>query len=185
MLKKISVLIVLASMAMTSCQTLEFSDVVPETAGSPLGGVKLGKENVDFFVVPGKPVTPAEIRGEVPVPPQNIVVFRTREQTVPYKALKAAGAPIRGARNVFTEVFDKVTSVAFGWLKWGKKDKKSPEQQQAPAAAPQGGGATMPMVYPAGMLPQDSFANARANGASTGRKAARDLHPAQTNRNGG
>lgn len=194
MLKQLSVLIGLGGLAMTSCQTLEFEDVVPEMAGSPLGDVKLGKEGVDFFVVPGKPVTPEQIRGEVPVPPENIVVFKTREQTVPYKMARAAGAPARGAQHLFAKVYTKVTSFARGLFSFGKNKKaREPEPEMAPQfdrealerKQQQMARGAMPVIYPAGMLPEESFANTRAQGASSGRSAARELHPTLNNRNGG
>lgn len=170
---------------------MEFSDVMPETAGSAIGAVKLGKENVDFFVIPGKPVTPEQISGQVPVPPENIVVFKTRERSGPYKAMRAVGAPARGTRTVLATIYNKVTELAFGWLKWGRKSKKD----QAVAEADEGASSTgnpqparsVPVraAYPADMLPEDTFADERANRSPAGRQAARELHPGSNNRNGG
>ena len=187
MLKQISILIVFASMVLTSCQTMEFSDVMPETAGSAMGDIKLGKEGVDFFVIPGKPVTPEQISGAVPVPPENIVVFKTRERSAPYKAMRAVGAPARGTRTVLATIYNKVTEIAFGWLKWGKK--KDEEQGEAQGQSTQGNATparTVPIraAYPEAMLPADTF-DERTNRSPAGRQAARDLHPGITNLNGG
>lgn len=156
MLKQISFLIILIALALlsVSCQTMEFGDVVPDAKGSAIGDVKLGKPNEDFFVIPGAPITPAQMRGDVPVPPQNIVVFKTREQQPLYKMARVAGIPARGVCRVYGMVVDAITHLAFGWL--GKKEK-------APADA-------APLVYPASFAPTttastEPFANARSLGA--------------------
>ncbi len=157
---------------MTSCQTFELADVAPETQGTPMGGVRIGKKNKDFFVIPGKPVTPAQMRGDDPIPPSNIVVFKTRERQPHYKAIRAAGAPVRGMRKTFTYVIDTIADFAFGWL---KRDKRKPE---APAPTPG------PIAYPGSMAPEP-FARARSLGAPVGPQSAHVFHTPQTHRNGG
>ena len=174
MLKQFSVLMLAASTALTSCQTFDMADVAPEMAGTPMGSVRLGKENKDFFVIPGKPITAAQIRGEVPIPPSNIVVFKTRERQPHYKAIRAAGAPVRGMRKTFTLVIDKIADLAFGWL---KRDEKKPT---APVAAAAPG----PIAYPGSMVPQ-TFARERSLGAPVGPQSAHVFHTPQSHRNGG
>jgi hypothetical protein len=163
MLKQISVLITLIALASfsVSCQTMEFGDVVPEAKGSAIGDIKIGKPNRDFFVIPGAPITPAQMRGDVPVPPQNIVVFKTREQQPLYKAARIAAIPARGVTRVCTMVVDAITRIAFGWL--GGKKKKEAVQ-------------ATPLVYPASFTPTtasaEPFANARSLGAPVGPAAS-------------
>lgn len=173
MLKKLSVLTLIGSVALTSCQTFNLADVDPTTQGTPMGSVRLGKKNKDFFVIPGKPITPAQMRGDVPVPPSNIVVFKTRERQPHYKAMRVAGAPVRGIRKTFSMAFEKFADLAFGWL---KRDKRPADQ---PATL-----ATESIAYPASMLP-NQFAGNGAIGGHVGPQAAHVFHTPQTNRNGG
>ncbi|MCB1061962.1 MAG: hypothetical protein KDN20_03450 [Verrucomicrobiae bacterium] len=163
------------SVAFAGCQTFELSDVAPETKGSPMGSVKLGKEGKDFFVIPGQPVTPSQMRGEVPVPPSNIVVFKTRERQPLYKTLRVAGAPIRGFHRTFHFVYEKIANLAFGWM---KKDK-------APATPPVQAPASGPIVYPAHMAPQTPFASARPLRTPRGPQSEHVFHTTQSLRNGG
>ncbi len=140
-----------------------------------MGAVKLGKQGKDFFVIPGEPVTPSQMRGEIPVPPSNIVVFKTRERQPHYQALRVAGAPVRGLRRSFTFVVDTIAHFAFGWMK--KKDREpSAPATEAPAPGP--------IAYPAGMAPQP-FANARSLSAPRGPQSAHVFHTPQNLRNGG
>ena len=157
MLKQLPILILLIALMLlsVSCQTMEFGDVVPDAKGSALGDVKLGKPNKDFFVIPGAPITPAQMRGEAPVPPQNIVVFKTRERQPLYKVARAAGAPVRGVCHLYNMVVDAFVSVAFGWL-----PKKEPKVVQPGAA---------PVIYPSAFTPTpqstEPFASARPHSA--------------------
>jgi hypothetical protein len=176
MLKQLSVLILFASMALTSCQTFELADVDPSTEGSPMGSVKLGKPGKDFFVIPGEPTTPHQLRGQVPVPPSNIVVFKTRERQTHYRALRAIGAPVRGMRKTFSFVVEKAIAIAFFWRK--------PKQEAAPPAAALAP-AMGPIAYPAGVANNEPFARSRSLGAPVGPRSAHIYHTPQINRYGG
>lgn len=174
MLKNISILILAASAALSGCQTYELADVAPETSGSSMGAVRLGKQNKDFFVIPGEPMTPAQMRGEIPVPPSNIVVFKTRERQPHYRAMRAAAAPIRGVRKTFTFLVDRFADLAFGWM---KRDSR-PQPAPAPAAAP--------IIYPGAVAPETHFARNRAEAPlMRGPSGAHVFHTPQTHRNGG
>ena len=175
MLKKFSILTLLAGVALCSCQTMEFSDVAPETKGTALGSVKLGKEGKDFFVIPGSPITPAQMRGESPIPPQNIVVFKTRERQPLYRAAHAAGAPARGLHRAYNFVIDAIVNLTFGWFK-----KKAPAPQPE-NAVPQS------YVYPASLPATPApFASARPlGGAAYGPQTAPAWSNPQTLRSGG
>lgn len=171
MMKQMSFLIPLASVALCSCQTMKFGEVAPELQGSAMGELKLGKEGKDFFVIPGEPITPAQMRGDFPVPPQNIVVFKTRERQPMYRVARAVGAPARGISRVYSFLVDSVVKVAFGW--WPKKKAE-------PTTTPQ-------ISYPAPMLPKaEPFAQSRLLGTTTGpRAAAHGQTNPQTHRIGG
>ncbi len=173
MLKKLSLLILVAGASFTGCQTYELADVAPETQGTSMGAVRLGKQNKDFFVIPGEPVTPAQMRGEIPVPASNIVVFKTRERQPHYRAIRVAGAPIRGMRKTFTFVVDRIADLAFGWL---KRDGR----RAAPATAP------APIIYPGAVVPESNFARSGAEATQMrGASSAHLFHSPQTHRNGG
>jgi len=157
------------------------ADLAPEMEGSALGKVKLGKENVDFFVVPGEPTTSAQMLGEVPVPPKNIVVFKTREQTPIFRAARVAWAPVRGVVRSVSFVFNKIASFAFGWLKPANKPaapQETPANEEALAGPP------VPVFYPAGTAPQN-FAEKRSPRPPTGPRSAHEVKMQQAIRRGG
>lgn len=156
-------------MALCSCQTMEFGDVAPETKGSALGDVKIGKQNKDFFIIPGAPITPDQMTGKSPVPPQNIVVFKTRERQPLYRAAHVAGTPARVVGRAYNYVVEAIVKLTFGWFK--KKEPKAP--------------VTAPVIYPANLLPAEPFANARSLGAPTGPSTAHVWNTPQIHRNGG
>lgn len=169
MLKQFSILTIIASAGLCSCETMRLSDVAPETEGSALGTVRLGKENKDFFVIPGAPLTPAQMRGEFPVPPQNIVVFKTRERQPLYRVAHLAGAPARGLSRACSFVVDTIVSLTFGWFR-----KKEPA-----------GAKEVPVVFPATMRPADSFAMERPRHAAVGLGPAAGRPDPHLPRNGG
>ena len=108
MLKQTSILVILVSLALTSCSTKRFADVVPETQGTPLGSVKIGKENADYFVVPSK----QSFEGDPEQSPAQVVVFKTKERHPSYRAAHLAGAPARTVNKVSSTVVGGVTDIA-------------------------------------------------------------------------
>ena len=108
MLKQISILVILVSLSLTNCSTKRFADVVPETQGTPLGSVKIGKENADYFIVPSK----QSFEGDPEESPAQLVVFKTKERHPSYRAAHLAGAPIRSVNKVGSTVIGSVTDIA-------------------------------------------------------------------------
>jgi hypothetical protein len=108
MIKNTSFLVILISVGLTSCSTKRFADVVPETQGTPLGSVKIGKENADYFVVPSKQT----FHGDAEESPAQVVVFKTKERHPSYRAAHLAGAPVRTVNKVGSTVIGGVTDIA-------------------------------------------------------------------------
>ena len=108
MMKTSSFLVILLSISLTNCSTKRFADVVPETQGTALGSVKIGKENADYFVIPSKQTF--ESGGEES--PAQVVVFKTKERHPSYRAAHLAGAPVRTVNKVGSTVIGGVTDIA-------------------------------------------------------------------------
>ena len=108
MLKQTSFLVIIVSLSLTNCSTNRFADVVPETQGTPLGAVKIGKENADYFVVPSKKT----FEGNPEQSPAQVVVFKTKERHPSYRAAHLAGAPARTVNKVGSTVIGGVTDIA-------------------------------------------------------------------------
>lgn len=126
-MKMLSFLILTASLTSVNCSTKRFADVVPETRGTALGDVVIGKENADYFVVPSRNAV-----GYQQEDPAAIVVFKTKERHPSYKAAKLAGAPMRTVNRVGSTVIGGVTDIA-GALVTQPFQKQDP--QQVPAFA--------------------------------------------------
>jgi len=106
-MKTLSVLAILLSASLTSCSTKRFSDVVPETHGTELGNVVIGKENADYFIVPsGKPVSGQDES------PAQLILFKTKERHPSYRAAHLAGAPVRGVNRVTSTLASGVVNGA-------------------------------------------------------------------------
>ena len=107
MLKQSSFLVILVSLSLTNCSTKRFADVVPETQGTPLGSVNIGKENADYFVVPSK----QSFEGDPEESPAQVVVFKTKERHPSYRAAHLVGAPFRTVNKVSSTIFGGATDV--------------------------------------------------------------------------
>ncbi len=129
-MKMLSFVILAASFTSVSCSTKRFADVAPETRGTALGEVVIGKENADYFVVPTR-----NSIGYQQEDPAAIVVFKTKERHPSYKAAKLAGAPMRTVNRVGSTVIGGVTDIA-GALVTQPFQKQDAPQVAAVASSP-------------------------------------------------
>ncbi len=147
MLKQISFLAIAVSISLTSCSTKRFSDVVPETYGTELGNVVIGKENADYFIVPsGNPVADQDES------PSQLVLFKTKERHPSYRAANLAGAPVRGVNRVTSTLASGVvnTAGAIVTAPFKKPDPKTYAHQAHGVATPQPSTQAAPVFRPAG-----------------------------------
>ena len=146
MLKQLSLLAISVSLGLTSCSTKRFSDVVPETHGTELGNVVIGKENADYFIVPsGKPVAGQDES------PSQLVLFKTKERHPSYRAAHLAGAPVRGVNRVTSTLASGVvnTAGAIVTAPFRKPDPKTYAHQAHGLATPQPSAQPAPIFSPA------------------------------------
>ena len=127
MLKYLSILVALGSFGLTNCSTKRFSDVVPETRGTALGSVTIGKENADYFVVPSGQT----VAGGYDHSPSSIVVFKTKERHPGYRAAHLAGAPVRTVNKVGSGVIGGVTDIAGALITQPFQSRPEPSQARS------------------------------------------------------
>jgi len=160
MLKQISFLAISVSISLTSCSTKRFSDVVPETRGTELGNVVIGKENADYFIVPsGNPVADQEES------PSQLVLFKTKERHPSYRAAHLAGAPVRGVNRVTSTLASSVVNTA-GAIVTAPFKKPDPETYAHEAhgiATPRPSAQAAPIFGPVAGSVSSNFSNPITN----------------------
>lgn len=144
-MKKISILVVLAGLTLSSCRTIRFGDVLPETKGTEMGSVSIGRENIDFFVIPEPEdqVLPFEFNtmaaDDVITSASSIVVFKTRERHPVYRSMHTLGAPVRAFDNLTAAAYHKAVDLAHSLVNRPNESREEPEIQTPllPPAAPE------------------------------------------------
>lgn len=126
MLKLFSFLAIFAALALSSCKTMRLGDVLPETNGTPVGNVVLGKQNEDFFLVPD-PRTLNDPNG----PQAQVVVVKPPKEHPVKEAAHVATTPLRVAERTVSTVFRAVIGLASKLFDWGHHDPTT-----APRPAP-------------------------------------------------
>lgn len=140
MLKKVSFPIILAAISLSSCRSVRLADVLPETKGTPMGAVTIGRENVDFFVIPeaGSEVLPFEFNtfGEdgAVASASSVVVFKTRERHPVHRTMHGLGAPVRAFDNVTATALDKAVGMAHSLV--NRPDDAISDGTELPGAEP-------------------------------------------------
>ena len=143
-MKKLSILVILAGLTLSSCRTVRFGDVLPETKGTEMGAVSIGRENIDFFVIPDPEdqVLPFEFNtmsaDGVVASASSIVVFKTRERHPVYKSMHTLGAPVRAFDNLTAAAYHKAVALAHSLVNRPNESLEEPEIQTPllPPAAP-------------------------------------------------
>ena len=112
--------IIMVAFSLSSCRSMRLADVLPETKGTPMGAVTIGKENVDYFVIPqvdgdSEPL-PFEFNtfgadGAV-TSASSVVVFKTRERHPVYRTMHGLGTPVRAFDHATAGAFEKAVSMA-------------------------------------------------------------------------
>ena len=123
-------------MANVGCKTMRMGDVLPETRGTPLGDVVLGKENEDFFVIGENEDDPEASEADSG---KKVVVFKTRERHPSWKVARVAGAPVRVLKTTIHTVIDKIGDLLTFWKpkKEETLNRAGPLATPSPGAAPQ------------------------------------------------
>ncbi len=180
MLKQISFLTIAVSLGLTSCSTKRFSDVVPETYGTELGNVVIGKENADYFIVPsGKPVAGQDES------PSQLVLFKTKERHPSYRAAHLAGAPVRGVNRVTSTLASGVVNTAGAIVSapFKKPDPKSYAHQAHGIATPQSSAHAAPIFGPVAASEGSAFSNPISNPPYARHSTLNDQHAQNPVRN--
>jgi len=172
-MKRLSIPIILVTLSLSSCRSMRLADVLPETKGTAMGSVTIGKENIDYFVIPqvdedNEPL-PFEFNtfgadGAV-TSASSVVVFKTRERHPVYRTMHGLGTPVRAFDHATANAFDKAVSMAHSLVNRPEAalSKESAESAEIPppllpAAEPQAQPAE-PESVEVGLPTPEPFAN--------------------------